>query len=324
LGEERFQVDFTLVHPAITLDVIGGVLFGEDLEGIAHLKDGTCTPIVELIEKLSTIYVKKAMLPPFLRRVFGVHSGSATLKEIQTKLNMYLDEIITKLKTKDSGEKTLKDGVPLFQYLIRTTEADSGFQREDLLDNMKALYFGGYETTAHALNFLIWHLLKNPTCLQKVVEEIDEHYDVDFIEHLTSFKYLGNAIKESMRLDPVAIAVSREALADTTLAGYTIEKGTVVTINTIALQHNETFWPNPTTFNPDRFNNTTKPGTYFPFGEGTQNCIGQKLAMAEIKVYMIMLLKHYKLELVPGQDIRVVTRFTSDLNQLGVYLEKRV
>lgn len=58
-----------------------------------------------------------------------------------------------------------------------------------------------------------------------------------------------------------------------------ISKGTDVGIPTFALHTDPDFYPNPDTFDPERFNEKNKkartPFTWLPFGEGPRICIGK-------------------------------------------------
>lgn len=58
-----------------------------------------------------------------------------------------------------------------------------------------------------------------------------------------------------------------------------LDKGCKVTVAIAALHHDPKYYPDPFTFNPDRFseeNMQNRPGyTYMPFGEGPRGCIGE-------------------------------------------------
>ena len=73
------------------------------------------------------------------------------------------------------------------------------------------------------------------------------------LDHLPQLTYLECVIKESLRVLPSVWAYAREATEDVTLAGYTLKKGTTVTISHLAMGHNETYYPDATRFLPERW-----------------------------------------------------------------------
>lgn len=61
----------------------------------------------------------------------------------------------------------------------------------------------------------------------------------------------------------------------------TIEKGTPVFVNLIALHYNEKYYPEPKKWDPERFRDISEGNnmdyTFMPFGEGPRYCIGNVL-----------------------------------------------
>lgn len=62
-------------------------------------------------------------------------------------------------------------------------------------------------------------------------------------------------------------------------SNVTIKKGTGVMISVTGLQHDPRYFPEPSKFDPERFNkeNIAKrsPYVYLPFGDGPRICIGK-------------------------------------------------
>lgn len=73
----------------------------------------------------------------------------------------------------------------------------------------------------------------------------------------------------------------REVTQDYQVPGESlvIEKGTKVLIPTYAIHHDHEYYPDPETFDPERFTAEEKAkrpnGTYIPFGDGPRICIGK-------------------------------------------------
>lgn len=124
----------------------------------------------------------------------------------------------------------------------------------------------------------LYELSKNQSLQQKVHLEIDEilrtrkSKEIDF-ELMTELKYLECCINETLRKYPPAPFLIRECgksyqISDSDLV---IEKGTPLIISTFGLHRDPDYFPNPETFDPDRFNDENihkiQPFTYLPFGK---------------------------------------------------------
>ena len=62
-----------------------------------------------------------------------------------------------------------------------------------------------------------------------------------------------------------------------------LPKGCTVGLSVFTIHRNPEYWPDPDTFNPDRFDHPPVAGTYLPFGGGERICIGNRFAMLEMK-----------------------------------------
>jgi cytochrome P450 len=97
----------------------------------------------------------------------------------------------------------------------------------------------------------------------------------------------------------------RQALADVEIAGYTVPRNGLVQIYPYVCHHDARWFPEPETFDPDRFlpefQRTLPPFAYFPFGGGPRVCIGKTFAMMEMTLVAATLLQNLKVEPVVGQ-----------------------
>lgn len=88
-------------------------------------------------------------------------------------------------------------------------------------------------------------------------------------------------IHETMRMYPSLYWIDRipENKYTFTDVNVTIDKGIPVILPAAAIQRDPKYFPNPDTFDPERFSEDNKkhivPCTYFPFGEGPRKCIGK-------------------------------------------------
>ncbi|KAM5539745.1 hypothetical protein V8D89_006558 [Ganoderma adspersum] len=109
--------------------------------------------------------------------------------------------------------------------------------------------------------------------------------------------YITAVAKESMRWQSVApLGIPHRSLEDDEFKGYFIPKGSAVIANLYAFSRNERMYPDPETFNPERFLNDEKinpdvqdPST-FVFGYGRRICPGRHFAEASLFIIIASVL----------------------------------
>ncbi len=176
---------------------------------------------------------------------------------------------------------------------------------------MLILLFAGHDTTASTLCY-IYHLLqKHPEKLAKARLELDEVFGagVSANQQLKDNPYLINKceytlaiIKETLRLWPPASTV-RQGRKDFFVkhpeTGEMLPtEGMNVWVISISIGRSAKIWgADVDEFKPERFlpENADKipPNAWRPFEKGNRNCIGQELAMIEMKVLLAMTLREF-------------------------------
>lgn len=166
----------------------------------------------------------------------------------------------------------------------------------------------GHDTTAYQLSWLIIELSRNPDVVKKLRIELDSLFpskcsDVIFTpQHLSQLSYLNLIIKEGMRLWPVtAVGTSRIAVTDIKYGDKTIPKDSIVSIGFFAMFRSGISKPNE--FLPERWLDTDQDAIKLknmclPFSSGKRQCIGQNLALLELKLVLATLFYSYDFELM--------------------------
>ncbi|XP_043484955.1 cytochrome P450 4C1-like [Leptopilina heterotoma] len=175
---------------------------------------------------------------------------------------------------------------------------------EDIKAQVDTFMFAGHDTTASAINWAIFNLGNNLEVQVKVHEELDAVFgdskEPASVQQIAELTYLERVIKENLRLYPSVPVIGRLLTENTELDGYTLPKGTNVTLNIFALHRDPESWTNPDEFDPDRFlpENCQKrhPYAYIPFSAGPRNCIGMKFAMAEQKIVLTAILRKWRVK----------------------------
>lgn len=112
-------------------------------------------------------------------------------------------------------------------------------------------------------------------------------------------------INESLRLYPPVAVVSREALKDMKFGDINIPKGVNIWTFVLTLHTDPELWGSDAyQFNPDWFVNGITgacklPHLYMPFGVGPRMCLGQNLALVEMKILIAIILSNFSFTLSP-------------------------
>ncbi len=177
---------------------------------------------------------------------------------------------------------------------------------QELHDELVTLLFAGHETTATAVSWALYWVHKQPEIREKLLSELDRLGELPEPTNIFKLPYLTAVCNETLRIYPVAyITTPREVKQPVELMGYQLEPGTRV-YGCIYLTHQrEDLYPNPKEFKPERFlERQYTPYEFFPFGGGARRCIGEALAMFEMKLVLATILANYQLELAENQLIK--------------------
>ncbi|KAH0534611.1 hypothetical protein KQX54_005863 [Cotesia glomerata] len=202
--------------------------------------------------------------------------------------------------------------------LFSAVEQNEDVDDQGIQEEVDGFIFAGYDTTGISLLFTILLLAEHRDIQNRVRAEIEEvladnngQVNFDNIKHLT---YLECCIKESLRLYPSAVLISRKIQEDLVLKHCYVPKGTIIILRIFDTHRDAKFWPRPNVFDPDRFlpeNSVDRhPFSFIPFSAGSRNCIGQKFAMLEMKTFMAGLLYNFYLE---PQETTANVRFTPEI-----------
>ncbi|KAH6655206.1 cytochrome P450 [Truncatella angustata] len=156
----------------------------------------------------------------------------------------------------------------------------------------------GSDTTAISLSAIVYYLLKNPSCLQKLRDEISElQAEGKASEKYVTFKesqempYLQATIKEALRLHPAAGLPLERVVPEggATISGRFFPEGSIVGINCwIEHRNSLIFGSDANEFRPERWLTEDSEKLAFmnrhwmPFGLGSRTCIGRHISMLEI------------------------------------------
>ncbi|XP_069771710.1 steroid 21-hydroxylase [Narcine bancroftii] len=164
------------------------------------------------------------------------------------------------------------------------------------------LFIGGIETTSTTLSWAIAHLVQWPEIQDRVYWElcsiVGEDRYASYADH-ANLPFLAATIAEVLRLNPVVpLSLPHRTTCDTSVAGYTVRKGTTVITNLYAANREEMKWENPSQFKPERFLDMSDAGkttqNIISFGTGARTCLGEAVARTELFIFLAYLLRDFK------------------------------
>jgi cytochrome P450 len=152
-------------------------------------------------------------------------------------------------------------------------------------------------------------LSQNPECEHRFHNEIDRELEgrQARYEDVSRLRYVEMVLAESLRLFPPAWAMGRYARNDFRLGEFVLPAKTTVLMSQFITHRDPRFFPDPLRFDPERFTPEAKATrakfSYFPFGAGARQCIGESFAWMEGVLLLASLGQKWRLKLVPGHPV---------------------
>jgi cytochrome P450 len=231
---------------------------------------------------------------------------------VPTPTNVRLRRSLRKLDTVLAGiirRYRERPGEPLDMLGILLA-AEQPLSEEQLRDELATMIMSGHGTTADGLVWTQHLLCQHPEVQARLVAELDEVLDgrPPHPDDLPRLRYTEAVVKEALRLYSPAWITSREAIRDCELGGFHVPAGTTLGVSQWVTHRDPRFYEEPEAFRPERWLAESikllPRYAWFPFGGGPRLCIGAPLAMLELVLITACVTRRFRLELVPGCEVR--------------------
>jgi cytochrome P450 len=249
---------------ALTFEVIARAVFGvEQHARIERLRRA----LVAVLERQNVF-----LLSATLQRDFGRFSPGGRLQRLLRAADALLYEEIARRRS----DPQLEERTDVLSLLLRARDEDGAPMTDvELRDELMTMLLAGHETTATALAFAFDLLLRHPTVLGRLRDELTAADGDD--------AYLDAVVTETLRLRPVIDANQRRLTTPRVVAGWELPAGINVYPAIVVVHRRADLYPEPDAFRPERFlDGRTESYAWLPFGGGIRRCIGAALAQTEM------------------------------------------
>jgi cytochrome P450 len=285
-------IDIAAASMALSLEIVARTLFDTDV-----------TPDIRAInDEVNTIMHLYNFIVAFPRIESFLHlpiPGIIKFRRSKARLDAVVNRLITEHRQAaargEPGEG--RSGGDLLSMLLASKyEADdsasqTGMSDDQVRDEVLTIFLAGYETVANALTWTWYLLSQNPEVEARLHAELDavlgtgDRQRLPTLADYSSLRYTEQVFAESMRLYPPAWAMGRMSSREVHLGPYNIPAGAHVFFSQYVMSRTPEYFPDPLRFDPDRFTAEAKAArpkfTYFPFGGGSRQCIGESFAWME-------------------------------------------
>ncbi|KAL1558998.1 cytochrome P450 71AU50-like [Salvia divinorum] len=193
---------------------------------------------------------------PFLG-VLDLQGLTRKMKALGKVYDDFFEKVIEDHVRAGYGPEQTKDIVDTMMTTMQSGECEFQFDRRNIKAIMLDLLIGSMDTAAASVEWILSELLRNPTVMKKLQNELEEVVGLKrMVEEsdLEQLEYLDMVVKETFRLHPVGpLLIPHYSREDIKVNGYDIPKGSRILINTYAIGRDPNVWTDPEMFIPEKF-----------------------------------------------------------------------
>ena len=285
--------------------------------------------VVDEIERLLRVLLSELVTQGITANVPGLSwvptRSNRRFSAARDRLNTLLDSIIDGYLTAGA------DHGDLVSILLHASdeETGTGMTGGQLRDELVTLVIAGSETTGNTIAWACYLLATHPEAQQRLQREVDEvlgGQDADE-QTLTALPYTRAVITEALRLYSPVWILPRKAVADVELGGYRLPAGSRMMFSPYALNRDPRLHRDPERFDPGRwaadYTRSELRASFFPFGQGIRNCIGEGFAWSEATLVLSAIAARWQLQLADGAQVKPEVSSTLVPSELPVIVTAR-
>ena len=319
-----------------TLDIILKCAFSYKENG--HSRSDTT--YVDNVFQLSSMVMERTFKPYLYSNTlyYMTQSGKSFRSSCNLSHKKAEEVIRSRRKAFQNGEdpnnvNRYKDFLDIL--LLAKDQDGKGLTDAEIRDEVETFMFEGHDTTASGISWALYNLAKHPEIQQRARSELlslmadRENMELTW-EDLGKIPYLTMCIKESLRLHPPVVLISRDLTEPLTIDDHVLPVGTIVVVVIWLVHHNPTVWgEDHMEFKPERFLPDAvarmDSHAFIPFSAGPRNCIGQNFALNEMKCTIAKVLLHFDIAVDENHHVELSPQITLKAsNGIKLFFKERV
>ncbi|KAG7523036.1 cholesterol side-chain cleavage enzyme, mitochondrial [Solea senegalensis] len=295
-GQNKWTTDLSEELFKYALESVSLVLYGERLGLMLDYIDPEAQRFIDCITLMFKTTSPMLYIPPGLLRRIGSKVWRDHVEAwdgIFNQADRCIQNIYRQLR-QDSGMPEKYPGVLASLLMLDKLSI------EDIKASVAELMAGGVDTTSITLLWTLYELAKQPNLQEELRAEVAAaraESQGDLLEMLKRIPLVKGALKETLRLHPVAVSLQRYIAEDIIVQNYHIPAGTLVQLGLYAMGRDPKVFARPEQYQPSRWLKTE--AHYFrslAFGFGPRQCLGRRIAEAEMQLFLIHMLENFRVE----------------------------
>jgi cytochrome P450 len=304
---------------SITLTVLTRTLLSSDISSEA----------IEEIERLLRVLLSELVARGITANVPGLAwvptRSNRRFAAASRRLGAMLTDIIDGYRTAGADHGDL---ISILMH-ARDDETGTAMTSKQLRDEATTLVIAGSETTGNTIAWACYLIAQHPQVQERLQAEADlvlAGGDASY-ETLTRLPFTRAVITEALRLYSPVWILPRRALVDVELGGHLLRAGTRMVFSPYALNRDARLHRDPDRFDPGRwatdYTRTDMRASFFPFGQGIRNCIGEGFAWTESLLMLSAIAARWHLRLADGASVHPVVSSTLVPDELPIIVTRR-
>jgi cytochrome P450 len=304
---------------SITLTVLTRTLLSADIGSEA----------IDEIERLLRVLLSELLARGITANVPGLSwvptRSNRRFAAARRRLDVMLTGIIDGYRTAGADHGDL---ISILMH-ARDDETGTAMTGKQLRDEATTLVIAGSETTGNTIAWACYLLARHPQVAERLQAEVDlvlGGQDAGY-EMLSRLPFTRAVITETLRLYSPVWILPRRAVVDVELGGHLLPAGSRMVFSPYTLNRDARLHRDPDRFDPDRwvtdYSRTDLRASFFPFGQGIRNCIGEGFAWTESLLLLSAIAARWHLRLADGASVHPVVSSTLVPSELPIIVTRR-